>query len=353
MFQFTREFIINDNIGHIDDGAGNKVRFLAKGPKNAEDVLIVERMANIRKQDIVSVHKHVHQAEQNEIVKLDLSNITVAKDDLVRLIVTIREEGRVLSLVNDQYPWHSKQYFYEGQVGANGIDDVLEDIQKQADKEAAMEEPDRLISISTASKAITFSANNCYTRFYEIRFVKVPAVVNAANALTGYKDYNELLIVKQKDIADAVGQKALVGAVDGANSKLGNEGCGTVTRIIKNRRLPTDAHLDPFGLQRDELPVPNGAYDQYTIEQVVERRNEGSQVFGSIDHSLTTYVFLVEHNVATAFEAELSKVLPGNVKICPADPTSADAQTPIAAKDAKFEGAPEVLVKQDHVARQK
>ena len=353
MFQFTREFIINDNIGHIDDGAGNKVRFLAKGPKNAEDVLIVERMANIRKQDIVSVHKHVHQAEQNEIVKLDLSNITVAKDDLVRLVVTIREEGRVLSLVNDQYPWHSKQYFYEGQVGANGIDDVLEDIQDQADKEAAMEEPDRLISISTASKAITFSANDCYTRFYEIRFVKVPAVVNAANALTGYKDYNELLIVKQKDIADAVGQKALVGAVDGANSKLGNEGCGTVTRIIKNRRLPTDAHLDPFGLQRDELPVPNGAYDQYTIEQVVERRHEGGQVFGSIDHSLTTYVFLVEHNVATAFEAELSKVLPGNVKICPADPTSADAQTPIAAKDAKFEGAPEVLVKQDHVARQK
>lgn len=353
MFQFTREFIINDNIGHIDDGAGNKVRFLAKGPKNAEDVLIVERMANIRKQDIVSVHKHVHQAEQNEIVKLDLSNITVAKDDLVRLVVTIREEGRVLSLVNDQYPWHSKQYFYEGQVGANGIDDVLKDIQKQADKEAAMEEPDRLISISTASKAITFSANDCYTRFYEIRFVKVPAVVNAANALTGFKDYDELLIVKQKDIADAVDQKALVGAVDGANSKLGNEGCGTVTRIIKNRRLLTDARLDPFGLQHDELPVPNGAYDQYTIEQVVERRHEGGQVFGSIDHSLTTYVFLVEHNVAAAFEAELKKVLPGSVAICPADPTSADAQAPIAAANAKFEGAPEVLEKQDHVARQK
>lgn len=353
MFQFTREFIINDNIGHIDDGAGNKVRFLANGLKNAEDVLIVERMANIRKQDIVSVHKHVHQAEQNEIVKLDLTNITVAKDDLVRLVVTIREEGRVLSLVNDQYPWHSKQYFYEGRVGANGIDDVLKDIQKQADKEAAMEEPDRLISISTASKAITFSANDCYTRFYEIRFVKVPAVVNAANALTGFKDYNELLIVKQKDIADAVSQKALVGAVDGANSKLGNEGCGTVTRIIKNRRLLTDANLDPFGLQHDELPVPNGAYDQYTIEQVVERRHEGGQVFGSIDHSLTTYVFLVEHNVAAAFEAELSKVLPGNVKICPADPTSADAQAPIAAANAEFEGAPEVLEKQDHVARQK
>ena len=66
-------------------------------------------------------------------------------------------------------------------------------------------------------------------------------------------------------------------------------------------------------------------YDQYTIECVSERRHIGSQVFGAIDKSLTTYVFFVEQSIpgtsgnttSKDFETALASVLPNNQQELP------------------------------------
>lgn len=309
MFQFTREFIINDNgtgvpgtKGLLSDGT----RFKAK-----DNTLMVARMVNLKKENIVSASKVAAEPAQNEKVILTPGSVTLEAGTVMRLIITIGQQGRVTALVNDYHPLHKKQYFYEAEVAtANTL--PLTDFVKIANKEAAMEEPDRLIKVSEDSGKLVVEALDPYTRINEVRIVSVPkAVAGVAEILTGYMDYDIVVLWKKEfgaDNAKATGVSAVTFAA-------GSEGAGTVAQILKNKRLLTDANLDPYGFDLDERPIPGALYDQYLVEYVTERRHIGGQVFGAIDHSLTSVVFFVRANkvcesedASSAFAAELGKV---------------------------------------------
>lgn len=305
MFQFTREFIINDNgtgvagtKGLLSDGT----RFKADG-----DTLLVARMVNLKKDCIVSASKVAAAAAVNE--KLTLSSLASATaNDHYRLVITISQQGRVTALVNDWHPLHKKQYFYEAVASTTAL--PVADFVKVADKEAAMEAPDRLIKVSTTSSNLVVEALDPYTRIDEVRIVKVPTVSTAkvGEVLTGYQDYDVVVLWQKADQANVTGASATFVA--------GSEGAGTVAQILKNKRLLTDANLDPYGFDLDERPVPGALYDQYLVEYVTERRHIGGQVFGAIDHSLTSFVFFVRANAtcdaedaSSAFATELGKLV--------------------------------------------
>jgi len=282
MFQFTREFIINDN----GTGVAGSKGLLSDGKrfKVSGDVLMVARMVNLDKNCIVSASKVAGSAAVNE--KLTLSSLADAvADGHYRLVVTISQQGRVTALVNDWHPLHKKQYFYEAVAASTAL--PVADFVKVADKEAAMEAPDRLIKISTTGSDLVVEALDPYTRIDEVRIVKVPTTSDAkvGEIMTGYQDYDVVVLWKKAAQADVIGATAALVA--------GSEGAGTVAQILKNKRLLTDANLDPYGYDLDERPVPGALYDQYLVEYVTERRHIGSQVFGAIDHSLTSIVFFV------------------------------------------------------------
>ena len=311
MFEFTREFIINDDKGHLANNKKWEVR---------KDTFLVERMVNIRKKDIVSVHRTKGKDSEKEVVKVDFTKVkgTFAAGDLIRMIITIRQEGRVISLVNDQYPWPSKQYFYEFKASAaNALAaaDVLA-VEAIAKHNAALEDMDRLLDVKKGAEdsELEISARDCYTRIHDIVFVKVPedADKSTAAAYTGYQDYVELAHYERKNVKE-------VGTPVGAFtlSKAGSEGRGTTAQLLKNNRLLTAANLDPYGLNKDERPIPGAIYDQFVIEQVSERRHIGSHVFGAIDHSLTTYVFFVNSTYAGDFNTVLTSL---GVAICESAP---------------------------------
>ena len=325
MFQFTREFIINDNgtgvagtKGLLSDGK----RFKASG-----NTLMVARMVNLEKDCIVSASKVAGAAAVNEVVKLTPS-VTVAKDAVVRLVITISQQGRVTALVNDWHPLHKKQYFYEAVVAsANTL--PLAKFAEIAAKEAAVEAPDRLIAVEAPASGddsgkLIVKALDPYTRIDEVRIVSVPTVSDAkvGEVLTGYQDYDVLVLWNKKDGT---------GSVTGATAALtaGSEGAGTVAQILKNKRLLTDANLDPYGFDIDERPVPGALYDQYLVEYVTEVRHIGSQVFGAIDHSLTSFVFFVRQGeVSTAFATALGALATIETVEVPAQaPVVANAKT--------------------------
>lgn len=285
MFQFTREFIINDNGTGVPGTKG-----LLKDGKRFElttdnKTLMVARMTNIEKAHVASVSKMAGRAAVNEEVTI-VPSVTVAADSIVRLVITIRQQGRVTALVNDYHPIHKKQYFYEAVVKtANTL--PLADFAKIAAKEEAAAAPDALIHVAEDEGSLVISALDPYTRIDEVRIVSVPkAQTGAAESLTGYMDY-DVLVLWQKEEANPTGCTASLTA--------GDEGAGTVAQILKNMRLLTDANIDPFGFDVDERPVPGAIYDQYLVEYVTEVRHIGSQVFGAIDHSLTSFVFFVRH----------------------------------------------------------
>jgi len=298
MFQFTREFIINDNKGKLAGG----VKFLGE-----DGVLKVDHMINIKKADVCAAYKSEGQAEVNEKLELDLTGVTLEAKKLYRLVLTLGQEGRVISTYNDQYPEHARSFFYEAVAETTSGTDLAEDLAKAIKKEIAMFESPFFAVEETAGK-ITLSALDCYTRFNEVRLVAVPTdrddMVGAI--LTGYLDYDAVLVADRKALLD--------GTVAELTLTEGNTGKNTTNYIIHNMRLLTCANITPYGVNMDERPLPKSIYDQYTLELVTERRHIGHQVMGAVDQSLVTVIFFVLHtdsacedSPSALFEAALTE----------------------------------------------
>ena len=302
MWQFTREFIINDNEGKL-----NGKRFIADG-----EILKVDHMINVKAKDVCSAYKAEGEAEANEVVKITaptLESDTLKVGDVIRLVLVLGQEGRVISTFNDQYPEHGRTFLYEALV--KEADTLpLEDLAAAIKKEAAMfespfftvVEEDESSSESTAAGELTLAALDCYTRFEEVRIVKVPLDVErpVGAVLTGYQDYVVLVEADRKALlSDESGESDVTLVTEG------NTGKNTTNYIIHNLRLQTAANINPYGTNMDERPLPKSLYDQYTLELVTERRQIGHQVMGAIDQSLVTVIFFVHSSVSGEFKSAL------------------------------------------------
>lgn len=297
MYQFTREFIINDNVGKL-----NGKRFLAEN----SDVLKVDHMINIKKDDVCKAYKAEGHADAKEKISIDLSGVTFEAGNVYRLALVLGQEGRVISTFNDQYPEHSRTFIYEAKAKTGG--NVAEDFAAAIVKEAAMfESPfftvatDEDSDSDSAESTLVLEALDCYTRFNEVRVVKVPTDDTSlvGNVLTGYLDYDVLVKADRKEILD--------GSVAGVSLVTeGDTGKNTTNYIVNNMRLLTAANINPYGTNVDERPLPKSVYDQYTVELVTERRNIGHQVMGAVDKSLVTVIFFVlSGDTSTAFASAL------------------------------------------------
>jgi hypothetical protein len=87
MFQFTREFIINDNL--VPNGKGLKPDSKRFALTSDNKTLMVARMTNIEKAHVASISKMAGRAAVNEKVTI-VPSVTVAADSIVRLVITIR-----------------------------------------------------------------------------------------------------------------------------------------------------------------------------------------------------------------------------------------------------------------------
>ena len=282
MFQFTREFIINDNIGKI---GGKRFDLSADGK-----TLFVDNMVNIRKQDVNAIYKHEYEAEVNEKVTVKATAITGVKDgEVVRLVITLGQRGKTTATFNDYYPDHSRHLFYEtvAEGGTYVIDRLLASVAHEDTLRG-----EKFVELKKAGSDLVIEALDCYTIVKEVRIVKLP-VADAASKigaiLTGYEEWDLILDWKRAD-----------GTTDTVTFVEGKEGNGNTVQILKNMRLLTDANLNPYGFDMDERPLPKGQYDQYTVELVTERRHIGHDVMGSVGTSLTTLVFYVLKNATCA-----------------------------------------------------
>jgi hypothetical protein len=165
-----------------------------------------------------------------------------------------------------------------------------------------------MFSASLSGTIITLEGRDRYVRFKDavvLDLNNVPS--NNGSAVTGYNKFTKLTSIF-----------TIVNA--------GSVGTGTAEYLINNVKLPTLENVNPYNGQ-DNLakPIPGALYDQYTIETVVERRHIGHQVMGSIDHSLTTFVFWVRKDdtctcdtassPSEAFEAALKELIGGDLVV--------------------------------------
>jgi hypothetical protein len=292
MFELTREFILND------------IKNVVWEPK--PEVLRVPKMINIEKSKVHSIHHAPYMDAKNEAVKLDVTGLNGA------LTITIGQEGRVISLVSSRDAENQKDYIFNGAPA---------DWKRQFERQAAMEDMDRLVDIVITGNEMEIKALDCYTRVLSVVY-------------NGVDDTNKVWSRKAYWQAQAGAPVSEDWAA--AEFKPGTEGMGTVARLQKNNRVLTAANITPYGFDRDERPVPGGKYHQFTIQYISERRHQTAGVFGAIDHSLVTLVFFVLDADADTFKSKLENLgvvcpvgVDANDDQVPGQPTAAAEETPV------------------------
>lgn len=305
MFQYSTETIINSNVGNVPVGSNN-VRYAAvtigaagleAATKGTGDVypdnvaFLVDGVGLYHKENIKKVTLAQYVPEACEIVAITVPAVTA--DDTLRLAVYTSQEGLSSSTYADAQLFHKKPFFYEIEATGTAATDA-QTLKDLINKE--MRATDfNYFKASVSGDVLTLTADDCYTRFQKIHI----ATVGLATNMTGWEDFKTVETNWVRKDGTVSGKVALTP---------GTEGAGTVKRLIKNLRVPTDANTNVFSIDTGGKPIPNGQYDQIVIEYITERRHIGGQVMGAIDNSITTHVFFVESSIADDFKDELEKV---------------------------------------------
>ena len=285
MWQYTTETIINSNKGNFPSDTDKvRVAWVASNGKpatgaNDSDTLIIDGVGSFIKKYIANVYRADYVASVNDSATVTLKTAATA-GEVLELNVTLTEEGRVSSIMQNALLTHSKPLHYEiVSTGVNAKD--AEAFAKLINKDMALTDFD-FFEASASEAVLTLKAKDCYTRFKEITLVKPEkAPVGSAGALLGYNNY--------------VATDATVAITKGTL------GQGTVAHPSKDLRIPTQSNLNPFGPDTGGKPVPGGEYVQYLIEYETPRCHVSPSVMGSVGEiSRTSHVLFVEKTGAKA-----------------------------------------------------
>lgn len=289
MFQYTTETIINSNVGKLPGGKrfgviGVGDAALQTSSITANDFFVVDGVGSYKIEYIKRIYKTAYRASSNATATLDLTSATIpSAGKIVRLTVTLREQGSVRSSMQNAYLHKTKPFHYEVAVPSTATASALVDeLVKLIKKDMAMTD----FAYFTASKdtanskvQLVLTADDCYIQFAD---VKLEEVVEGADAPLAAR-----LLGANSVVAIANLPAPVIVA--------GDEGQGTVARLVKNLRIPTNASINPFAADQGGKPVPGGQYTQYLIEYETPRAHVSGTVVGSVGEvSRTSHVFFIE-----------------------------------------------------------
>lgn len=316
MFQFTTTNVINSD----KDLTTGKALYEVKN-----DTLMVKRVANFKKNNVAAIYKAVAVDPENAKVTINLGEgITANAGDVLNLSIYI---GLSQASQDSRY---SNDMIYKGKLfsvdfvwqdsAANTAKKLVEIIKKYS----LLVYGEKLLTASCKNAFVTIEATNEYQRFRKLEISKYEESNNA------YPFRDKQVVVKTLEgIAAKTSNADVTDSAEGFFA--GKEGFGTYSFLLHNLRLPTSARTRAFGINQDETPIVGAKYNQYTIHYCANRGVLGLNAVGDTVKSVTTHVFYVKSDLASAFETELAKV--GTITVAnakSADPVDPQAQNTAA-----------------------
>ena len=311
MFQFTTTNVINSD----KDLTTGKALYEVKN-----DTLVVKRVANFKKENIAAIYKAEASEPENAKVTIDLTGVSATAGDVLRLSIYV---GLSQASQDSRY---SNDMIYKGKpfsvdfvwqdTAANSAKKLVETIKKYS----LLVYGEKLLTASNSGAFITIEATNEYQRFKRVdleKFEKTPDEYPYSGKYTVLKSLSNLASKTSTQ---------LNGTTEGFFA--GKEGFGTYSFLLHNLRLPTSARTRAFGINQDETPIVGAKYNQYTIHYCANRGVLGLNAVGDTVKSVTTHVFYVKSDLASAFEALLAQV--GSITTASAkakDPVDPQAQS--------------------------
>lgn len=297
MFQFTTTNVINSN---VDLTTGKPLWSAQDATDTKPASLNIKRVNNFKGDSVTAIYKAEASDPEMAKVTIDLSQINGKEGDTFRLALYI---GLSQASQDSRY---SNDMILKGKPFA--VDFVFSTAEKTAEslvktikKYDVLVYGDKLLNVSYSGTFVTIEATNEYQRFRKVNIEKFDE-----SAHFGMGEYT--VVRSLDDLEEKKTNTAVTATEEGYF--VGKEGFGTYSFLLHNLRLPTSSRTRAFGINQDETPIVGAKYNQYTIHYCANRGILGLNAVGDTVKSVTTHVFYVKSDLATDFEAALTKIAP-------------------------------------------
>ena len=167
--------------------------------------------------------------------------------------------------------------------------------------------------------ADTIKTFNVFTKVKKV--LDVTADENGVLTIKGTHEHQRLnkIAILVEDPTSKLGEEKVVAEYElnrkahaaVTDVKVGVNGFGTYSQLIKDLRLPTAVHNSWLSVQKDEMPIVGALYTQYIINYYApSTANPSFTAVGNRSMSETTHVFWVKADKVTEFEALLKNIDP-------------------------------------------
>ena len=297
MFQFTTTNVINSN---VDLSTGKPLWSTKAAEGTSPASMHIKRVNNFTADSVTAIYKAVGTDPELAKVTLDLSQINGTKGDTFRLSIYV---GLTQASQDSRY---SNDMILKGKPFSvdfvfTTAEDTAETLAKTIKKYDVLVYGDKLLNVSHSGTFITIEATNEYQRFKTVNIEKFDE--------SKHFGMGEYTVVRSLDDIEKKNSNATVTETE-EGKFAGKEGFGTYSYLLHNLRLPTSARTQAFGINQDETPIVGAKYNQYTIHYCTNRGPLGLNAVGDTVKSVTTHVFYVKSDLATAFEEALAVIAP-------------------------------------------
>ena len=240
--------------------------------------------------------ENIRKAEGHEMelceAKVNLANVSFGDANVARLYIYVGLDGSEESIyAND---WYRKGMPLSVSFAVGSAADMATAIADTIKTFNVFTKVKKVLDVTASEGVLTIKGTHEHQRLN-----KIAILVEDPTSKLG----------EEKVVAEYELNRKTHAAV--TDVKVGVNGFGTYSQLIKDLRLPTAVHNSWLSVQKDEMPIVGALYTQYIINYYApSTANPSFTAVGNRSMSETTHVFWVKADKVAEFEALLKNIDP-------------------------------------------
>ena len=240
--------------------------------------------------------ENIRKAEGHEMelceAKVNLANVSFGDANVARLYIYVGLDGSEESIyAND---WYRKGMPLSVSFAVGSAVDMATAIADTIKTFNVFTKVKKVLDVTASEGVLTIKGTHEHQRLN-----KIAILVEDPTSKLG----------EEKVVAEYELNRKAHAAVTGV--KVGVNGFGTYSQLIKDLRLPTAVHNNWLSVQKDEMPIVGALYTQYIINYYApSTANPSFTAVGNRSMSETTHVFWVKADKVAEFETLLKNIDP-------------------------------------------
>ena len=251
---------------------------------------------------------------------IDLSKVVFGTAKVARLYIYVGLEGSEESIyAND---WYRKGMPLSVSFAVGAAADMAKAIEDTVKTFNVFTKVKKVLDVKAAGTVLTIKGTHEHQRLN-----KIAILVEDTDSILGEE---KVLVAYEKGRTEVKEEDAI------QSVKVGVNGFGTYSQLLKDLRLPTAVHTNWLSVQKDEMPIVGAKYTQYIINYYApSTANPSFTAVGNRSMSETTHVFWVHEDLVTDWETKV---------IAAIDPDAVGFETIAGKVEGTFANKAESLV---------